>query len=296
MKNIQGVRSHLILFIIIFYAVVSRIWLIGSVPQIINSNIYNRLLTASLSVGSIYLLFVLCKNLFGSNRVALLTSWVFMIMPWTIEQGRITSQVSNSLFLMLLIIILMQKFKSLISRSILVVIIPIILYLCYPSLWIFRSGFNIPSAGTLLNNIFKLVSPDFIFFKNITFWWGGVRETGILYPAFLPFLLLGIMESTNYISKKIWLFISLIYIITAASPYFPETRTLFLTAPFISIIVALGFVKFHKILFDRNFYPKFISLLIIFFIAYDLAQFNHYYFIHYAQNIISNSVNIHEPF
>lgn len=296
MKNNQTVRSHLILFIIIFFATVSRIWLIGSVPQIINSNIYNRLLTASLSVGSIYLLFVLCKNLWGSNRVALLASWVFMIMPWTIEQGRITSQVSNSLFFLLLIIILMQKFRSLISRSILVVIIPFMFYLCYPNLWIFRSGFNIPSVSTLLNNIFLLISPDFIFFKNITFWWGGVRETGMLYPAFLPFLLVGIAESTNYISKKIWLFISSIYIITAISPYFPETRELFLTTPFISIIVALGFVKFYKILLEQNIYMKLISLIMIIFIAYDLAQFNHYYFIHYAQNIISNSVNIHEPF
>ncbi len=295
MKRFSKLKPDFNFLIILFYSVISRFYSISFVPQLLNTDILSRYISTALNIGSLILIYFLIRQSNKSRKIALLSSWVFMLLPWVIEQGRITSQVNNYLFFILLTILMMMKNKNLLIRILLMLVLPVSAYFIYPDFWIFKS-FQIPTFASFLNNIFFLISPEFIFFRNITNWWGGVKEFGILYLSFLPFFVIGLFKSVQLMNIKIWIGLLLLIIITSLSPYFPETRELFLAIPIISIIISYGIYRFYQMKARRNLMFRIFQIVIFFLVIYDLMQFNHFYYVHYPQNINSNIINIHEPF
>lgn len=295
MKRFPKIIADFNFLLILSYTVISRFYSISTVPQLLNTDIISRYISAALNIGSLILVYLLTRKLNKSPKIALLSSWVFMLLPWVLEQGRITSQVNNYLFFILLTILMMIINNNLLMRILLMVILPVSAYFIYPDFWMFRS-IQIPSFISFANNILFLISPEFIFFRNITNWWGGVKEFGILYLSFLPFFVMGLFKSVQPMNVKIWIGLLFLIVITSLSPYFPETRELFLATPIISIIISYGIYWLFYGGVKRNLLFRIFQTVIILFVIYDLMQFNHFYYIHYPQNVISNSMKIHGQF
>lgn len=285
----------IILFSFIFiFAIISRFLFIGRIPPVIDTSvILSRHISAFLSVGSILLWFVLLRYNFRKIKLVLLSAWTMAVLPWAIEQGRIVSQANNALFFCLLIFLLIQRTNRHFFKILLWLFIPLGLYFIYPQFWVFRFKGNIPSIFEIANNLFILLSPDFLFFKNITFWWGGIKEFGVMYASFLPVFSLGLYELI--VQKKyefILLFIFMI-LISAASPFFPESREFFLSVPLISLVVGKGLYRLSLI---ENRWIKFTLFFLIVVMTYEMAQYFHYYTVHYGQEVIKNKAQIYEAF
>lgn len=289
-------KRYLILFLITIYAIVSRFLFLDKIPPLVNSPLLLRSFSASLSVGSVFIIYFLVKTYFKSQRIALLSALFFSILPWTIEQGRVVSPVNMSLFFLLVVILLTKWIKRPIFRLTLYLLIPLVLYFFYPQFWLFRvKDFDLPFSH-FINNLFILISPDFLFFKNPTFWWGGVRETGIIYVAFLPFLILGIYELLKKKRYNIFIWMLFILLISATSPFFPESREFYFITPLLSVISATGIAKAYQAYLVKSLFWKLILVSIFVFTAYEFSQFFHYYMVHYPQAVESNILNIHELF
>ncbi len=90
---------------ITIFGVFSRFWGIGKFPPLANSTYLPfRLLSAMLNIFSSLLIYLIVKKIFkNKNRhLPVLSSFIFLILPWTVEQGRIFSQPNNALFVILL--------------------------------------------------------------------------------------------------------------------------------------------------------------------------------------------------
>lgn len=287
-------KTGLLLFSVVIYASIARFWMIDKFPPLIDPSIlYARILSMLLSIGTVILLFFYTQRSFQNRKISLLSSYIFTVLPWTIEQGRIASQVNNALFIFFLLILSLKFFKNIFFKIVVYLAIPLTIFLAYPQFWIFKAT-NFPlKLQDYLNNISLLLSPDFLFFKNITFWWGGIREVGVLHLSLLPFFIFGVYKLVTRMSWEIISWIIGILLVSAASPFFPESREFFLATPFISLIVALGIYNFVK---QRNFLVMFFFLSLFLFIVYDIANFFHYYTIHYPQQILTNVGKINEPF
>lgn len=281
------------MILLILYAVISRFFLIDKIPPLINQpDLTLRYFSAFANIVTLLILFWLIKKITHNSRVASLTSWVFALLPWTYEQGRIVSQPQFAVFGILLLLFLVYKSKFRL-RQIFYFFIPFIIYFAYPQFWLFKLKdfyFNIDS---FTNNLFHLASFDFLFFKNTTFWWGGVKEFGVMFLAFLPFFLLGVYRLFVANRKKLIILFLFITLVAAASPFYPESREFFLSTPIIAYIVASGVdhMRSAKSLAFRLF----LSILAVL-IVYEIAQFYHFYFIHYRQEVKSNLYQIHEAF
>ncbi len=281
---------------IIIFTIFSRFLFIGKIPQMVNSSLWQRYLNASVSVGSVFIIYFLVKTYFKSQRIALLSALIFSILPWSLEQGRIVSPVNMSLFFLLIVIFLAEWIKRPVLSVIAYLLMPLVLYFFYPQFWLFKVKYFSLSLSNFISNLFILVSPDFLFFKNPTFWWGGVRETGIVYLAFLPFLLLGIYELLVRSKYNIFVGMGVLLLISSLSPFFPESREFYFITPFLSIILAVGINKFYQIYIRKNLFWKTIFIFIFMFSIYELSQFFHYYMVHYPQQIRSGIENINEAF
>jgi hypothetical protein len=277
---------------IIIYAILTRYAFFGSVPPLAaQSSLTVRFLSGFINLANIILLYLLVKKMHFKSKIALSAMWVFTIVPWSFEQGRVISGVNTVLFISLLtaviFIFLNNKFLKILLAGL---FFPGICYF-FPNFWLFRiENFNFTN---FLNNLFYLLSGDFLFFNNMTFWWGGVKNSGIIYLSFLPFLLLGFSQIAIQGMRKIIYGIIIILLLSSASPFFPESREFFLALPLISIIIAIGMEKTFKI---NDYIKGFLMTLIFLFIVYDISQFLHNYFVHYPQWVLSNISRINEPF
>jgi len=303
-------KSKLMLLEIFLYTAISRFFLIGKIPAILDSSIIHlRIASATLSLVSTILLFYLIKNYWRSTRVALLSSWAFSVLPWVFEQGRIVSQPNYALFSILLFIAFTKSYLYSFTsgeyfahprgvfRAFLYVFITIILIFVYPRFWLFKIQEFKFSINSLITNLFILSSFDFLFFKNITFWWGGVREFGMIFLSMLPFFLVGVYELFIRKKGKLLFLLGLITFIAALSPFFPESREFYFAMPIVSIIIAVGLDKLVRI-YKFSLPPqRWILVTLIFsFILYEMTQFFHFYFVHYPQQILGNFSQIHEAF
>lgn len=279
----------MILSILLVYAGILHFWQLDNIPPLISSSQLGlRYVSAFLSLGSILVFYFFVNNSFKNKKLALISSWILTILPWSLEQGRIVSQPNNFLFFFLIILLIAQMVKNTFQKLLIYSIIPIGLFFFYPQFWLFRGGINIFQKTDYFNNLFFLLSPSFLFFKNITFWWGGVREFGVMYASLLPIFIVGIYQTLvlKYYSVLLWT--GIILFISSASPFLPESREFFLIIPFLSVILGLGINSFRK----KWLTLLFISLLIL----YEITQFFHYYTVHYPQQIKSAVENIHETF
>lgn len=283
------------LMLIIIYGIISRFWLIDSVPPLINESVLNaRYLTSILNIGSSFLLYFYVKRFFNSNKLALISSFIFLILPWTMQEGRIVSQPNNFLFIFLLSLVLGNKIRSIYWKSLFyLTALPLGLKVFYPAFWLLKiDRFNINLKDSLAN-VLTLTSSDFLFFKNPTFWWGGVRDFGVMLITFTPLFYLGLYQFFLNFKKALLHWIIIILIISAISPFFPESREFYLVTPFIAIFSSMGlyFLCRNKIILKKVV----LSILLIA-ILYDLSQFYHFYFIHYPKRVYENLNKIHEEF
>lgn len=282
------------LLLVIVYASVSRLWFLNQIPPLLDiASYYPRLVSAIFGIATVAVIYFLSKLIYKNKRLALLTAWVFAVSPWSVEQGRVISQPTIALFCLLLISFLFLTVKNKIMRRGLLIITPLVLYLTYPQFWLFRFTQPLPKIADFLNNLFYLISPEFLFFKNTTFWLGGVRESGIFYLFFLPFLLLGIYKMV--IRQKIYISVIfvLILLFSAASPYFPESREFYLAYPLLCLVVAIGINYWWSV---KSKISRLIFVFLFLFIIYDIASFFHYYTVHYPQQIQISRGQINEKF
>lgn len=287
-------RYLLLLTLTLINAVILRFWMINSIPPLLeHSSISARVISAVFSIGNTVLLYFFCQSLVKSKKLALLAIWVFILLPWTIEQGRILSQVNNALFFILLSLLVMNKTNNYFIKIVIVSALFLVSYFIYPQFWIFKAKLELLPAGKYLDNFISLVSFDLIFFKNITFWWGGVKEVGIAYFSFLPFMVVGLYELINRLKLNLAILITIVFFISFTSPLFPESREFFLINPFISLVLAMGINKIYS---HRGKISRLFFYLIFLFIIYDIAQFLHFYTVHYPLQIKINQSKINEAF
>lgn len=286
-------RRYVVFTLILAYLSVSRLFLIDKVPPLLNLQLLTlRSLSVIAGLISTIFLYKLVLYHFKNIKIALLTIWVFSVLPWTFEQGRIASNPNYALAMILFIFLIWKKTKKKLLPFF-IFLIPVMIYWSYPRFWLFNISEFKPSLDSVFTNIYVLTSFDFLFFRNITFWWGGIREFGIMLLGFAPFFLFGLYRLV--ISKETILlgFYGLLIIISALSPYFPESREFFLATPLISLIVALGF---YQSAIYKSLIIRVIHVFIVLLLIYEISQFTHFYFIHYPGQIMDNLPKIHEAF
>lgn len=286
-------KGKLILLLILIFTAISRFFLLDKIPQILSPSIVSwRQASVAATVTSTIIIYLLADTYFRNTKIALLSAWIFSILPWTFEQGRINSPPNFALVLLLCLLLLIKKITSRIKFSLLL-LIPVLIFFSYPQFWLFRFNefkFNIHS---FISNLYILTSFDFLFIKNITFWWGGIREFGVMYLSFLPFYFFGIYQLIINNEKKLLFIYGLITIIAALSPFFPESREFYIATPLISLIIAFGIYLFLQ---RRSIFTKIFIGLLFLSIIYENMQFIHFYFVHYPLQIKSNFSQIHEKF
>ncbi|MCL5798009.1 MAG: hypothetical protein M1366_04365 [Patescibacteria group bacterium] len=283
------------LVLILLNTVFLRIYKIGLVPPLKSqADLDLRYLSSILGILSVFLIYFYVKKIFQENvRMGLLGAWVFSLLPWTIEQNRIISQPTYALFILIIALLISLVNKNKIIKYGVFFVFALILYFVYPQFWLFRHFAHLPGIKDVADNVFILVSPDLLFFKNITFWWGGVRDYGILLLGFLPFLLVGFYRVVVSQKKEILLPFFLLLMISALSLFFPESREYYLTLPFITVFISVGIWNIFR---NKYFLSNVLSVFLFLFLIYDFAGFLHFYQIHYPQFIIGNLHNIHVPY
>lgn len=285
-------HTTIILVLILVFLFISRFFQIGFIPPLTpGTPILLRYINVMVSVGICILMYFYTKKRTQNRKESLLAAWVFSVLFWPLEQGRIVSQVNISVFFLLIYLIHITS-CSLKTKIFSTFILVVVLFFIYPQLWIFKLALPKLSID-LVNNFIAVASFEFLFFKNQYFWWGGVRDFGILNLTFLPFFLIGIFQIIYDKDRQI-IFGSLILILlTAMSPYFPETREFYLATPFFSYIIAAGIYKFRL---KKNFMRNLLMTGSLIFLMYELSQYFHYYTIHYYMEVRGNLSKIHEAF
>src|SRR3989344_3161850 len=131
---------YFILFLLFIFCFLSRFYLLNTVPPLFDMQLWIlRQSGAILNIFSIFLLFLYAKKNLENTKIALISAWVMATLPWVLEQGRIYSQASNSLFFLLLFLLFWMSLNKLLARFILLISFLITLYLSYSSLWVFKS-------------------------------------------------------------------------------------------------------------------------------------------------------------
>lgn len=243
----------LILFIFVFN-IITRFWKIGEIPPVIDGQYYSlRILSVGLNLLIPVLFYYFVHKIYNSNKLALLSALFLSLLPQSIVEGRIVSVLVN------------------------------------PHLSVFREI----APVTFFMNFLHLISFDMLFFQNVTFYWGGVRETGIMYLSFLPFFITGIYSLIENRSYKPLFFLLAVLILISFSPEFPENRFIFFIFPILSLISAGGVLAILK---NKNTYALPLLTLIFLYFQYELIQFFHFYFVHYPLQVSGFSQKIIGPF
>lgn len=284
-------KERVLLGLVLLYSIVSRFWFLGTFPPLISpSSFPPRFFSATLSVMSILLVYLYTRKAGYEKKTVLISAFLLASLAWSIEQGRIASQPNNAVAIFLLFFTIGAYTKNFFFKIILYGCIPLVLFIFYPQFWLLKT---ITPNTHFLENIFTLLSPDFLFFHNITFWWGGVREVGVLYFSLLPFFLAGLYSLIFSTGRDRLFFLIGILVVSAASPFFPESREFFLALPLLCIIVAEGV---RKVFSQKGNLVKWGSLIFTLLIVYEMMQFFHYYTVHHSQQVEGNKNEIHEAF
>lgn len=266
-------------------ALILRFWKLGVVPPSDGDILLLRILTAFVASITIPCLMVLIRNLYSNKSLAMLSGLWLAINPWHIEQGRIYSIYILILFTLIILAYIWQKFKNIWSK-----VIIIISFLAASLIFITVGSIKLNidlSAIKILQNLFKLLSFEFLFYKNDSFWSGGVREFGVMLPETIPIFLVGIFTLIGKFKKNISMIclILLFAFISSFQGSFPESRIFFLSLPAFMFILALGSKKLFSYLFTRNIFIRMAIFAYLLVLIYGISQFAHYYFIHYNLRI-----------
>lgn len=250
-------KNKIFLFYIFLFNFSTRFWKLGIIPSLFDSRLINlRVISAIISVFLPFLLYFYLSKIYRDKKLALLSAFIFSLLPGSLIEGRIVS------------------------------------LLVSPSIWLKELPVLI-APFKILTNFLSLISFDMLFFQNTTFYWGGIRETGIIYLSLLPFILAGIYFSLAKAAIKPLLLLLLIFTIISLNPKFPESRLIFLSLPILSLIIAGGL---KNIWFVRDLYSKIFTVIFILIFTYEMIQFFHFYTVHYPIQVNDFSQKITEPF
>lgn len=285
---------RIILTGLIIYAAVTRFWHISSLPSIsTDAVLVGRFITAFTSCATLLVLYRFVRSYNGSCRIALLSCWVFAVAPWAIEQGRIFSpvQIFTPVFLFSLWIVQLLRFPILIIfRSISIALLVGVFYLF---LWEFQKDAGITSFSSAFRNLFTLFSPTMLFISNTTFWWGGIKEFGMLFLSFAPFFFSGLLQVIQKRRWQVLMYIAVLGIVVSVVPHFPEGRQFYPALPFLCYITAVGLNGLS--LRKARYFQVAISVFLLIWI-YENIQFWHYYATHYPIQVRGAIEKIVVPF
>lgn len=285
-------RDKIKLIILLFVSALIRLPFLGSLPPGGVNSFVLRLPTALTSIATIGLFYALIQRLSKKHLLAFYSALFLSLMPWHIEQSRIISPPMIGLGVILVLALSLTFTKTKIIKLICIGIAVGLFYIVYPAFWLFHLPYQFPEAGHYIDNIFKLVSFEFLFFKNDAFWSGGIREYGVMLPAAIPLFITGglvILSRIKWQDFKLVLPYILVLLIASASPLFPEEREYFLATPYFAIVLGMGAFTIHKYFRKSHLILKAAAVLLILMLAYEYSVFTHYYIVHYAQRI-SNEI------
>lgn len=273
---------------IILFATFLRLTWLGTLPIGKEGALWLRLPVALSGIVSVFLFIYCVQKYFQNVKLALIAGLVLTLLPWHIEQSRVISGSMIGLTFILGAISVSLSFPSKRVLATTLVLSPLILYLVYPDFWPYQGKLPDLSLTFFLANIFKLISVEYLFYRNDSFWLGGLRDRGVLLSSCLPLFGLGIYQTLKKLRRihlrLILPFIAVLFI-AAANPMFPEQKEYFLISPYLALIVAFGVLYMIDHFISSNMFIKAILIIYIIFLLYDHLLFYHYYTVHYAQRI-----------
>lgn len=279
---------RLLFVLVILQAFTVRFWHLDIIPYTNPAIHFSRILSAISGSLTVPVFVYLFYKYFKIRKLSLIAGWWLSIIPWHVEQSRISSIYPIFLIIFLgLTLLISSSFSKL--KPIFALGLFIIAVLVLKPFWFQYQSFSaIPSGYIILNNFFRQLSFDFLFFRNESFWSGGLRSFGAMLPESIPVFLLGFylfFKKTCLVSLSLTLILGLT-IISAVNPKFPETRELFLGIPVLIIILALGTDNVFNRL-SHNLVKKIFAVIYFLILIYGLLQFFHYYFIHYTARVVN---------
>ncbi len=277
--------------LVVYILVISfliRIPYLGLLPPGGNNAFFWRLPSAIAGIISI-LLNVLLVNKFTQNHgLALVSGITLTLMPWHIEQSRVHSEVMMGLCVLLVMLTLLSYLSNKFIRLTILVVSLVLFKYVYPSFWLFSGNFTHITTRYLFSNMFKLISVEFLFFNNDSFWWGGLRTIGTMLPFTLPIFIIGIWEIISKLRRQHWgwfLAFGFIWFMAALNPNFPENREFFLISPYLALIMAYGVMVIFKYYHTAKLGQKICIFIFSILLIYEQILFFHQYTQHYSKRV-----------
>lgn len=271
-----------LVFLITLQSAISRFLALNRIPPVLPEVVKWRIITAVVSLLTVLILIFIVRRLFKDSQLALLAGFWLSILPWHIEQGRINSPYPLVLLILLTFLLFFVKSSNKLLKLISTLVTLLLIFLIKP-FWFQKGIIGQFKVDSILNNFFKLLSFEFLFFKNDSFWKGGFRNYGAIFPETVPIFLIGIYLLIQKTKIAIYLlgWVILLTLIASLNSQFPEDRTLFLATPFFALILAFGTKKLHEFFTRVSLVFKIIGLLYMLLVFYGLMQFTHFYLVHY---------------
>jgi hypothetical protein len=288
----RRMKSHYFFYysIILFIAFLIRIPYLGVIPPGGANSFIVRIPTAITSIVTISLFILIVKLSSKNNLLSLISGITMTLLPWHIEQSRVYSPAMLGLTIILFGITALKithnKFLRLMTSLLTLIIFSIV----FPEFWLFLTNFNRLKIDLLLGNLFKLISVEFLFYKNDSFWFGGFRTQGVMLPSMLPLFSIGVfklIKKMHIFQFKIILAVMIIWLVSALAPKFPEQQIYFLICPILCYIIALGVIYILEQINTTNILKKSMMIIYFIFIIYEYGLFFHTYTWHYPNRIKS---------
>ncbi|KKS42159.1 MAG: hypothetical protein UV61_C0002G0142 [Candidatus Gottesmanbacteria bacterium GW2011_GWB1_43_11] len=285
MKNFVKSKQFLAIFL---FSAISRLLFLGVIPPGVNSAFWLRLPSAIGGMISIITLMLVLYKLTAKPVLAEVAGLMLGFMPWHIEQSRVISQAMLGMTILLIGVLGAVTSKSKMTRWTIVILCGVGFYLTYPSIWMRSLPMILPNLEKVLSNLSKLISVEFLFYNNDSFWWGGLRTMGAMLPTVLPFYVVGLLAVIRNIQAKYWFYYTgfgVIWLIAATNPRFPEGREFFLISPYLAFVLALGVIKVFEHIKSSKMISRVFILIYLIFAVYEQIWFLHMYTTHYAQRV-----------
>lgn len=245
-----------------------------------------RFLTAFAGIVSIILFTALVNKFSHNSRLAFMAGLTFAFMPWHIEQSRVLSEAMWGLSILLFGFYISTLFNNKLMQGATYLMSFVALVVLFPDL--VQKELKFIPIEKVLENAFRLTSGEFLFFKNDTFWQGGLRSIGVFLPSMIPAFVIGLGVILRQFHKKylahLFVFIALTTL-ASLNKQFPEGREFFLITPYLALISGFGVYKIFEFLQSANIVKKIVVICYISFILYDYILFFHTYTIHYTNRI-----------
>lgn len=287
-------RPVIVLALILIYTAISRFWHLDTTPpHLVTSEHTLRYMGVFAALMTTWLVHFYTRILRKNIKISLLAAWAFAVIPWAVEQGRVVSLPTLFLPIFLLLVIGVRTIQKKRARVAWSVITLAIIGVYYWQLWLWQTDSGFAPATKAFRHFFQVLSPEMLFVSNSTFWWGGIREFGMMFLSMTPFFLLGLIQlaRARILSPLLW--VLSIACIASFSPAFPEGRQAYLTIPFFCLFVANGM---YLVCTQLSRWNRILSVGVCTVLIFEMIQFWHYYHIHYPMQVREHMKEIVQPY